>query len=186
MKIEYRDPKTLIPHPKNRNVHPETQIEKLEKLIKTFGFKVPILVSKNSGYIVSGHARHSVALRLNLDSVPIIILDFDSDEKEYAFLVNDNLIHEFSFLDKNAIAGDILECEFDESLFCDVFNQKDSFIEEDFSDLELDEPQQKTINTYSIEFVFASHEERKEFFEKYVEKIFPMDNPEKRKWVYHV
>lgn len=194
MKIEYVHPKTLIPHPKNRNIHPENQIEKLEKLIKTFGFKVPILISKNSGYIVSGHARHLVALRLNLETVPIIFLEFDSEEKEYAFLVNDNLIHEFSFLDRAAISIDITSNQFDPELFCDIFENEKIFLGEDINLIEKDDIEDEAVEyigqnekiRYVIHFYFNRNEDRLKFFTRFFKNVFKEHDPERRQWIYQL
>lgn len=47
----------LIPHPKNPNTHPQSQIKILAQNIRYHGWRHPIVVSKLSGYIVAGHGR---------------------------------------------------------------------------------------------------------------------------------
>lgn len=89
----------LVPHERNPNRHSEEQIQRLAKLIDYQGFRHPIIVSKRSGKIVAGHARLSAAKLLGLQTVPIDYQEFESDESEYAFLISDNGIQDFSSLD---------------------------------------------------------------------------------------
>jgi DNA modification methylase len=88
----------LLVHPKNPNKHSREQIERLAELIKYQGWRLPIIVSNQSGYIVSGHGRLEAAKHLGLKEVPISYQDFTS-EQEYAFLVSDNAIASWAELD---------------------------------------------------------------------------------------
>lgn len=47
----------LQPHPRNANVHPKEQIKLLSKLIDFQGQRLPIIVSKRSGFLAAGHGR---------------------------------------------------------------------------------------------------------------------------------
>lgn len=106
-KWEWVDPKSLKPHPKNRNKHPKEQIERLAKLINYQGWRVPIIVSNLSGHIVSGHGRLEAAFKLKHDKVPVSYQDFDNEDHEYAFLQSDNAIALWAELDLSAINLDI-------------------------------------------------------------------------------
>lgn len=97
----------LKPHPKNRNKHSEYQIDRLCSLIKYQGFRQPIIVSNQSGFIVVGHGRLEAAKKLTMSHVPVIFQDFDSEEQEYAFCVSDNAIAAWSELDLSGINSDI-------------------------------------------------------------------------------
>ena len=77
-------------HPKNPKYHPPQQIMILKKLIEYQGFRVPIIISNLSGFIVSGHARLEAASELNIEKIPVIYQDFKDEEAEYSFLVSDN------------------------------------------------------------------------------------------------
>lgn len=114
MKIEAKDIKLvkikeLKPNPKNRNKHPEEQIERLADIIKYQGFRQPIVVSNRTGLVVAGHGRLEAAKRLNLDSVPVVFQDFDSEEQEYSFGVSDNAIASWAELDLSGINTDLPE-----------------------------------------------------------------------------
>ena len=88
----------LIPHPQNHNKHPEKQIALLAKIIRHSGWRSPIVVSKRSGFIVSGHGRLDAAKLLNEEKVPIDEQDFKNEADELAHLVADNRIAELSGL----------------------------------------------------------------------------------------
>lgn len=103
MIIEWVDPNTLIPHPKNPNHHSAAQVERLAQLISYQGWRLPIIVSKRSGYIVSGHGRLQAAIKAGDTEVPVSLQDFQDDESEYAFLVSDNSIASWAVLDVGAV-----------------------------------------------------------------------------------
>lgn len=100
---------SLKPHPKNRNTHPADQIERLAKIIGYQGWRHPIIVSKQSGFIVAGHGRLMAAKVLNLPIVPVHYQDFVDADQEYAFLVSDNAIALWAELDLSGIHKDLPE-----------------------------------------------------------------------------
>jgi ParB-like chromosome segregation protein Spo0J len=51
----------LIPHPRNPNKHDDKQIALLAKIIRSQGWRNPIVVSERSGFIISGHGRLEAA-----------------------------------------------------------------------------------------------------------------------------
>lgn len=97
----------LKPRPNNRNSHPEDQIDRLVKIIKTTGFRRPITVSVRSGWVVCGHGRLMAAKKAGLSEVPVIYQDYPSDELEYADHVADNALQGWSELDLSGINADI-------------------------------------------------------------------------------
>lgn len=101
--------KDLKPHPKNRNKHPDEQIDRLAKLYEYHGVRHPIIVSKLSGYIVVGHGRKAAALKAGLKEFPVVYQDFADETAEYAFIQSDNAIASWSELDLSAINSDIID-----------------------------------------------------------------------------
>lgn len=97
----------LKPNPKNRNKHPDEQIERLAEIIRYQGFRQPIIVSSRSGYIVAGHGRLLAAQRLEIERVPVVFQDFESEEQEYAFQVSDNAVAAWAELDLAGINADL-------------------------------------------------------------------------------
>ena len=99
--------KKLKMNKNNRNIHPENQLEMLAKHYVIHGVRTPIIVSNQSGLIVSGHGRYLAALRAGLKEMPVSYQDFESKEKEYAFGISDNGLSLWSELDLSAINGDL-------------------------------------------------------------------------------
>ena len=93
----------LIPHPKNPNTHPQSQIKILAQNIRYHGWRHPIVVSKLSGYIVAGHGRLEAAKELGVSIVPVEYQNFASEDNELAVLVGDNRLAELSSLDLNGL-----------------------------------------------------------------------------------
>jgi hypothetical protein len=101
------NPANLIDHPKNPNKHGQDQIERLADLYKYHGIRHPIIVSNLSNQIIVGHGRKLAALRAGITDFPVVYQDFDSEEAEFAFLVSDNSISDWSFLDLSSINAEI-------------------------------------------------------------------------------
>ena len=93
----------LIPHPKNPNTHPQNQIKILAQNIRYHGWRHPIVVSKQSGYVVAGHGRLEAAKELGVSIVPVEYQNFASEDNELAVLVGDNRLAELSSLDLNGL-----------------------------------------------------------------------------------
>ena len=52
----------------------------LDMTIRWGGFTKPLLVDSSTGAILDGHHRHSVACYLNLMRVPVILIDYLTDD----------------------------------------------------------------------------------------------------------
>lgn len=101
----------LMQNPKNNNVHSKDQIDRLAKLIKVHGFRVPVIVSNRTGFIVSGHGRLQAALKLGMKEIPVVYQDFESEAQEYAFLTSDNAIASWAEIDLDMVKNEILNFE---------------------------------------------------------------------------
>jgi len=113
MQIQSKDIKivdidSLVKNPKNNNVHPKEQIERLDKLIKHHGFRNPIIVSNRTGFIVAGHGRLESAKLAGLKEVPVMYQDFDNEASEYAYLTSDNAVASWATLDMAMINSELL------------------------------------------------------------------------------
>lgn len=97
----------LKPNTKNRNSHPDDQIDDFVKIIKEIGFRIPLTVSNRTGLIAGGHGRLLAAKKIGMTHLPVIYQDFKSDEEEYIFGVSDNAISQRSYLDLSGINTDI-------------------------------------------------------------------------------
>ena len=99
----------LKPHPKNRNKHPDDQIERLAKILKYQGIRAPIVVSKRSNKIVKGHGTVMAIKANQWDTAPIVYQDFDDDDQEWLFVQSDNAIANWAELDIKGINADLSE-----------------------------------------------------------------------------
>lgn len=117
----------LKPHPKNRNKHPEDQIERLAKIIAYQGIRAPIVVSKQSDFIVKGHGTLQAIIAAGRKDAPVVYQDFESDEVEYAFIQSDNAIASWAELDLGGINSDLGELGPDFDL--DLLGIKDFVLE---------------------------------------------------------
>ena len=94
-------------HPKNRNSHPQEQIERLAKILEYQGWRYPVKISKQSNLVISGHGRIEAAKLNKWKEVPVSFQDYTDDAQEYADLTADNAIASWSELDLSAINTDV-------------------------------------------------------------------------------
>lgn len=116
---DLRSLSSLLPHPRNPNQHPPSQISALAKLILYQGWRAPIVISSRSGFIVAGHGRYAAAKLLGVNVVPVDVQDFPDEASELAHLLADNQIAELAELDDQqvkALLSDLSADEFDLTL----------------------------------------------------------------------
>lgn len=94
LKIEYKKIKDIIPYENNPRVI-EKAVDAVEKSIKKFGFKNPIILDKNN-IIVAGHTRLKAAEKLGIENIPVIYANDLTDEQIRAFRLADNKVSEIS------------------------------------------------------------------------------------------
>src|SRR5262245_48731529 len=83
----------LIPYARNAHTHSDEQVAQIAASIVEFGFNNPILVDSTDG-IIAGHGRLLAARKLNLDLVPVVILDHLSESQKRAYILADNRLAE--------------------------------------------------------------------------------------------
>jgi len=93
---EMREAKSLNGNPKNPNKHPEEQLRIYAKILRHQGWRKPIVVSIESGLIVTGHGAWLTAVAEGWDQVPIDLQSFKSPEDEFAHMVADNRLPQMS------------------------------------------------------------------------------------------
>ena len=108
---ELVDVVNLIPNPRNPNKHGDKQVALLAKIIRHQGWRAPIVVSKRSGFIVTGHGRLEAAKLLGVQTVPVNRQDFATEADEWAHLIADNRIAELAETDSAAIAALLREVD---------------------------------------------------------------------------
>ena len=90
-KLEFRDPRTLIPYEKNAKVHTKKQVKNIAQSISKFGFAQPIVIDKE-GVIVLGHGRREAAIMLDLKEVPVFVAHHLSEDETMALRIADNRV----------------------------------------------------------------------------------------------
>ena len=83
----------LIPYARNARTHSDAQIAQIASSIREFGFNSPILVDSHAG-IIAGHARLLAARKLQLQEVPVVVLDHLSQTEKRAYVLVDNRLAE--------------------------------------------------------------------------------------------
>ena len=79
----------LIPLARNPRTHSEAQVAQIAASIAEFGFNNPILVDTKAG-ILAGHGRLLAARKLQLKTVPVIVLYHLSEAQKRAYVIADN------------------------------------------------------------------------------------------------
>lgn len=96
----------LIPYAGNSRTHDESQVAQIAASIKEFGFTSPILIDTDNG-IIAGHGRFIAAQKLNMKSVPCIVLDGLSDAQRRAYIIADNKLALNAGWDEEALIAEI-------------------------------------------------------------------------------
>lgn len=98
MKIEQKQIDSVLPYEFNNRKHNETQVERIAKSIKEFGFNQPIVTDEDN-IILVGHGRLLAARALGLDKVPVVQLKELSEENKKAYRILDNKLQNDSTWD---------------------------------------------------------------------------------------
>ena len=102
----------LQPYARNARVHSERQVEKIAASIREFGFTAPILVDSADG-ILAGHGRLQAAQLLELQQVPVVVLDHLDEEQRRAYLLADNRLAEDATWDEELLSKELAAIDLD-------------------------------------------------------------------------
>jgi DNA modification methylase len=108
--IEHWPLDRLIPYARNARTHSENQIAQIAASIREFGFTNPILVDTGDG-IIAGHGRLLAARKLNLEKVPVIVLDHLTEAQKRAYIIADNKLAENASWDEEALQVELAELQ---------------------------------------------------------------------------
>ena len=84
------DPKGLLPHPDNNNLHTEEQQDILKAALRASGWRENVVVSEKTGRIVSGHLRVLTAIAMGMEKIPVDMQWFKNRLEEVRHLTADN------------------------------------------------------------------------------------------------
>jgi len=97
----------LKPHPVNRKLYgAETISQDFIDSIKENGILEPLVI-KRDGTIISGHRRWLTAKALNMESVPVRVLEFENELDEREAIITFNKQREKTFSQKMAEAEEL-------------------------------------------------------------------------------
>jgi len=108
--IEHWPLERLVPYEHNARTHSTAQIEQIAHSIRVFGFTNPILVDSQAG-ILAGHARLCAARVLQLEKVPVIVLDHLTDIQKRAYILADNQLALSAGWDDTKLAQELARLE---------------------------------------------------------------------------
>ena len=106
---ELIDTYKLVPHPQNPNKHPDNQIDRLAKIINYQGQRSPIVICRDTGFVIVGHGRLEAMKKLGWKEVAVDYQTFLDDAQRYAHMTADNAIAEWAALDLGQINQDMLD-----------------------------------------------------------------------------
>lgn len=112
MKIINKKIKDLKPYKNNPRKISEKAVDMVAKSIKSFGFKIPIIIDSNNE-IVSGHTRLLASKQLELKEVPCIVVGDLTPEQIKAFRLADNKVSEYSQWDLELLNIELPTIDFD-------------------------------------------------------------------------
>lgn len=105
-RLELWDVQNIVPYPSNAKRHSEDQVSKLAKSIADHGWTQPIAVDE-TGTILAGHGRRLAALKLGLETVPVMIREGLSESQKRACRIADNTLASLGTFDFEALGEEI-------------------------------------------------------------------------------
>ena len=83
----------LTPHPINREIYTDNEIDDLVQSIGKYGMRHPITITKDN-VILSGHRRVMAHKVLQIEEIPAEVIALESREDEIVFLITENQYRE--------------------------------------------------------------------------------------------
>lgn len=87
--IEYVQLSALTPYARNSRTHSPEQVKRIAASIREFGFTNPVLIDAD-GTIIAGHGRVLAAQHLQMDTVPVVRLEYMTEQQKRAYVIADN------------------------------------------------------------------------------------------------
>lgn len=112
IKFEHWPTSRLLPYARNprKNDH---VVDQMAAAITEFGFRIPI-IAKSTGEVVDGHLRLKAALRLGLETVPVILADDLTPAQIKAFRILANRSATWADWDKDLLRLELEELQLDD------------------------------------------------------------------------
>jgi ParB-like chromosome segregation protein Spo0J len=111
MTIEYRDPKTLTPHPQNYRAHPPEQVAEICKSIRAHG-QVKNIIVNPEGVILCGHGVVQAAREMGQPEVAVFVFD-GTEAEQRKVMVADNELSRMAEDDERSLMSLLREIDED-------------------------------------------------------------------------
>jgi len=122
LEIEMVSVDELKPYEGNAKIHDNRNVGQIAASIEEFNFADPIAAWHNDSgesVIIEGHGRLLAAQRLGIKELPVIYLDYLTDEQRRAYTIVHNSTTMSTGFDMEALAVELegLEVDFDMTMF---------------------------------------------------------------------
>lgn len=115
MKVQEMKLADIKPYENNPRNNEEA-VEYVANSIREFGWQQPLVVDKDM-VIIAGHTRYKAALKLGLDSAPVVIADSLTEEQVKAYRLADNKTAEAATWNEEALLAELGEIAIDMTMF---------------------------------------------------------------------
>ena len=135
----------------------DNAVEAVANSIRSFGFKVPIIIDKNN-VVICGHTRVKASKKLGMDEVPCVIADDLNEEQVKAFRLADNKVSELAEWDLDKLAEELQFIDMDMLQF--GFEDLEESMERDVLEDEFNENEELPVNPYAKKgdiFILGKH-----------------------------
>lgn len=99
------------PHPKNDNTHTPEQLAIFEKILRHRGIRRAAVVSKTSGYFITGHGLRETLLQMGVTGIPVDYQTFASADDEVGHLMADNQLGKLAIRNEEQTIANLRELE---------------------------------------------------------------------------
>lgn len=150
IKIEYISIDKIKPYKKNARKHNKESIDVIANSIEEFGMADPIAVWGKDNIIIEGHGRLLALKKLGYDKIPVIHLDYLTDEQRKAYTLAHNKTAEASEWDFDLL-GDEIDSIFSIDMSNFGFGSMDIDLEEPEEETEQEEAEEEEYSYYGDE-----------------------------------
>lgn len=132
-------------------------VDAVASSIKSFGFKVPVIIDSNN-VIIAGHTRVKACKKLGITEVPCVVADDLTEDQIKAFRLADNKTSELAEWDLDKLSEELKFIEMDMSQF--GFEDLEQELDREVLEDEFDENEALNENPYSKKgdiFILGNH-----------------------------
>ena len=104
--LEYVPVSSLKPHAENPRTHTKSQVRRIAESIRSFGFRMPVVIDSSSR-LICGHARLEASKLVGLDRVPAVRVTDLSEAQLRGLMIADNRLTDLSAWDDRLLAENL-------------------------------------------------------------------------------